>query len=123
RASRETFHIELFDHDLTVIAHEPRTRLMQMIGSLSRRGRMAAGKCDSRLASATRTPHLARQRTLRDPQAALGLPCRSQARNESAIGKGGKGRDPEIDPDRTALSARRSLNLLDDETNGPASDI
>jgi hypothetical protein len=51
-ALAQPLHIQLLDHDEIIVAHQPRTRLMKVIGAPSTHCRVATGHLQARVAAA-----------------------------------------------------------------------
>ena len=118
-ASSQAFHIQFFDDDSVVVSYQPRTSLMEVIGACSGRSRVATSHHHACFASPTRASRLARKGALPHSQASLGSSRRFQARDESAIGKSGEGRNAEVDANRAIQGAKSNLMPFHVQADGP----
>src|SRR5258708_22318872 len=118
-ATREALHLESFDRDHVVVTYQSRARLVQMVRATTSCCRMASTHADACLAATLGAAFLPRERALRDSQAALRQACRLEAGNHRAVGKSGKGGDPEIDADRPIALAQGPGRQRGGKTNHP----
>jgi|SRR5688572_12545 len=116
----QAFDVELFYHDDVVVTHQPRTCLVQVICSDSRRSCVEPSYVKSRLTASTRTSYRPRKGALRHTQAPRGSPRRPRAWNETPIGEGSERFDAQIDANRPGACTRLRFGHINGETQLPS---
>src|SRR5687767_1067336 len=118
-ATRERLHPESFDRDHIVVAHQPRARLMEVIGALAGDRGMATAYHDACLPPSLGTRMLPRHRPLCAPQASRRTACCLETGNCASVGQGGEGGDPKVDADCARSIADWRCRQLDCESHVP----